>query len=124
MTSSPFVEVLVRMRIQYCWRCRTDVPMLDEEEFAAWDAVFSRCIQLAKSARRDGTHITEMDSAFGEARLLYSHVTGAPDTDHNEIRHHRLWNFGPPCGSCGRPLRTPEARMCAECGELLAEKGP
>jgi predicted amidophosphoribosyltransferase len=24
--------------------------------------------------------------------------------------------FGPACGGCGKPLRTPRATLCAECG--------
>lgn len=39
------------MRVQYCWRCAADVPMMDEREFEAWQAVFERCMRSAKSYR-------------------------------------------------------------------------
>jgi hypothetical protein len=29
--------------------------------------------------------------------------------------------LGPPCASCGAPLRTPRAKLCAECGARVAQ---
>lgn len=29
--------------------------------------------------------------------------------------------LGPPCASCGAPLRTPRAKLCAECGARLGQ---
>ena len=28
--------------------------------------------------------------------------------------------LGPPCSKCGKPLRTPRARICVECGTRLS----
>jgi hypothetical protein len=93
--------------------------MMDEDEFAAWRAIFDQCLDLAKSDRQEGATIEDLNARFREARLHYSQLTGALDTHQNEIRQHRLSAFGPKCIACGRPLRTPEAKMCAECGHVL-----
>jgi hypothetical protein len=37
-----------------------------------------------------------------------------------EILHHRLARFGAACRVCGKPARTPRARLCAACGARLA----
>lgn len=43
-------------------------------------------------------------------------ITGMQETNINAIWHHRASTFGPPCGNCGKPLRTPKAKFCSECG--------
>jgi hypothetical protein len=46
----------------------------------------------------------------------YRQITGYPENNPQNIWHHRLSKFGPPCSTCGKPLRTPRAKLCAECG--------
>ncbi|QDE65770.1 MULTISPECIES: hypothetical protein [Myxococcus] len=48
----------------------------------------------------------------------YERLTGFRETNINAVLHHRLILFGPPCTTCGKPLRTPQARYCAACGAL------
>ena len=106
------------MQVRYCWRCRADVPMLDELEFERWHVAFQRCVKSVKTYRQDhaaGLPDVPMDRLFADARTLYSEMTAAPDTHHNAIWHHRLSLLGPPCARCGKPLRTPQARFCPEC---------
>jgi len=56
---------------------------------------------------------------YGEGALeRYYQITGFRETDINALWHHRLSLFGPPCRACGKPLRTPRARLCAACGAL------
>lgn len=53
---------------------------------------------------------------FGQAALVaYERITGFKETNPNALFHHRLSMYGPPCRTCGKPLRTPQARFCAMC---------
>lgn len=52
------------------------------------------------------------------ARILtrYHELTGFAETNSNAVWHHVIALYGPPCAHCGKPLRTPRARLCAACG--------
>ncbi len=91
------------MRLVYCWRCRMEIPMLDEAEFAGVAALL-----------REG----HTSNPFGLAALAeYERITGLAETNPASLWHHRIALYGPPCTECGKPLRTPEAKLCAACGE-------
>lgn len=97
------------MQMLWCWRCRMEVPMLDEEESA-------RAYELYGA----GFHPTNEGSTMGERWIklvkYYEEVTGWPDEYPNAIIHHLVHIYGPPCKQCGKPYRTPQARLCAACG--------
>jgi ribosomal protein L32 len=48
----------------------------------------------------------------------YQRLTGAQaDASARKLMlSHRLSRYGPECPSCGKLLRSPKARFCAECG--------
>ena len=46
----------------------------------------------------------------------YRFFTGREESDAAVVLHHRTAVHGPPCDTCGRPLRTPQARVCVSCG--------
>jgi hypothetical protein len=97
--------------------------MLDEAEFERWRDVFDRCIRDVESQRAskaNGISEAELHRLFEPARALYSEITAAPETHHNEIWNHRRSNYGAPCPACGVPLRTPNATTCGECGTRSA----
>ena len=85
----------------YCWRCKVEMPMLDEDEWA-------RIGPLLSDSNDPLTRQAALD--------LYEEMTGLRETHINAIWHHRIQDYGPACSECGKPLRTPRANFCAACG--------
>ena len=104
----------------YCWRCKIDVPMLDEQE---WEQVYpgNGLHGIKEYRERTGASLIEVkEHLYGQGAIQrYFELTGFRETNANAIWHHRLSLFGPPCASCGKLLRTPRAKMCAACGALV-----
>lgn len=103
----------------YCWRCDTVVPMLDEIEWGLIEPLLSEGLSELKHYRQ--AHEASLADAggkvFGQAALkIYRTLTGFNEENVNVILHHRISLYGPPCNSCGKPLRTPQASFCAACG--------
>jgi hypothetical protein len=89
------------MQMLWCWRCRCEMPMLTEEEFARVDA---------SRFERAGVR-----NFWTPCLQEYNRITGALETNPSVIWHHRLSLYGPPCHACGKPLRTPRAKLCGHC---------
>jgi hypothetical protein len=103
----------------YCWRCKTDVPMLDEQEWQQVLAPLRDGIELFKGYRaKNNAGLGEANGAVYRhgALTTYFEITGYEETTVEALWHHRLCLLGPPCDGCRKPLRTPKAKMCAECG--------
>jgi len=95
---------------QWCWRCQADVPMLDEAEWQSVAPLLGSSIEAAKRFGRN--------NIFGFMALAkYENLTARKEKDLNVVRHHRASLYGPPCTKCGKPLRTPQANLCAACGQ-------
>jgi hypothetical protein len=116
------------MRMQWCWRCKKEVPMLDDDEHARVWSAYQRSLQALDRAI-DATVRIEDDTAvlpdpasiptesiFASAEEEYEKVTGRRDVTTHAVQHHRISKYGPPCKVCGKPLRTAVARSCAACG--------
>src|ERR1700722_15834217 len=89
------------MKVLWCWRCKANVPMLDDDEWKiVWDAYSS-------VKNRDGR-----PSALAE----YERLTGYKETNFNALFDHRISRDGLPCSNCGKVLRTRIAYKCFECG--------
>jgi len=87
------------------------MPMLDEQEYTS---IFS------VRDRRDALKFPRQFEPILEA---YKRLTGFHETNINAIYHHRLSLYGPPCKACGKPLRTPKAKLCGSCMHpVLASK--
>jgi hypothetical protein len=90
------------MQMLWCWRCKREVPMLDPAEFRQ---VLSKR-DLTKHNLRE---------QFADLLAEYEKVTGFKETKPNAVYHHELALYGSPCKHCGKPLRTPRARICGSC---------
>jgi len=94
------------------------MPMLDEQEFAEIAPLFQAGVRSVKDYRKE-TVAALKDAPFAEryAPLLtrYMEMTGYSETNPNAVMHHRLSLYGPPCSKCGKPLRTPTAKLCGSC---------
>jgi len=98
------------MKTLWCWRCSADVPMLEDHEWTSIEAIW----RAAQHGQAEG-------KAPGGDPLLdvlaaYNRITGAAETNPAAVWHHRVSLYGPECTACGRPLRTPAAKLCASCG--------
>ena len=104
----------------YCWRCDMEIPMLDEQEWAVVEPALIQSIKDIREIRRDlqiGLAEALKHHHGTKALSLYQEFTGFEETNPAAIWHHRLSLYGPPCQNCGKPLRTPRAKLCAACGK-------
>ena len=102
----------------WCWRCKGEMPMLDEQEYAEIQSLYRAGTQSVKNYRREtGAPLQSVPLAEHYAPLLarYKEMTGHPESNPNAVIHHRLFLYGPPCKKCGKPLRTPKAKLCGSC---------
>ncbi len=110
------------MKVLWCWRCKMEVPMLDEEEFAVVDKLYSEAFRMTKEFRlKYNLPLGEcpIDERFRPVREAYEQITGVFESNHNAIMHHRISLYGEACENCGKPLRTPRAAFCAACGKTV-----
>lgn len=109
------------MVVLWCWRCKIDIPMLDEAEFTEWHEAYRSAFATregkkpAHALRFGRVDTPPLQARFAAALGLYKQMTGFDETNVNAILHHRISLYGPPCPECEKPLRTPRARMCAAC---------
>jgi len=91
----------------WCWRCQMEIPMLkdDEAEYVLQPMVGGPA---------------DVEAALKEVAARYFKITGSLETNPVAIFHHVISQYGPPCATCGKPLRTPRAKMCASCGTVVA----
>lgn len=92
--------------------------MLDEQDYAEISALYGTCAESVKRYR-EGTEAplksTPLRKIFGPMLDRYEALTGFKETNPNAVMHHRLSLYGPPCQHCGKPLRTPKAKLCGSC---------
>jgi hypothetical protein len=98
------------MKEVYCWRCRIEMPMLNEHEFAIAAKYYS------EGMRNHSVSISNREERFKKLLDYYNELTQFDETEPNAIMHHRLSLYGPACENCGKPYRTPIAKFCAACG--------
>lgn len=92
--------------------------MLDEQEFAKIAPLHTQGLQSVKEFRaKSGAPIQDdpLTEHFQEMLAQYEAITGFKETNPNAVWHHRLSLYGPLCKRCGKPLRTPRAKLCGSC---------
>lgn len=96
------------MQKLWCWRCKREVTMLNEYEYAIAYKLYGNMIRnfSADSPEERKKEIVD----------YYYNLTGEMDTNPNSIIHHRIALYGPPCENCGKPYRTSKASFCVACG--------
>lgn len=97
------------MKLKWCWRCKMEVPMLNEQEFAIASQLYGKAFKAPIGK-------VNMVNRFNELLEYYNTLTGWNETVPNAIMHHRINDFGPDCPNCSKPLRTRLARYCVQCG--------
>jgi hypothetical protein len=108
------------MKTLWCWRCNSEMPMLEEDEYTRIYELYGECFKATKEFRQEHSLPFEkisMNERFSPVVKEYEKVTGIAGVHHNAIMHHRLSLYGEPCKDCGKPLRTPGAKLCAKCGK-------
>jgi hypothetical protein len=106
------------MQWLWCWRCKTEMPMLDEVEYLEVFRLYGEGMRATKELRlKSGQPLEDVRLEIRFKPLLerYEQMTGVRETNPNTVMHHRLSLYGLPCHHCGKPLRTPKARICGNC---------
>ena len=106
------------MQWLWCWRCKADMPMLDESEYREVFRLYGEGISASKAFRQKwGLPADGMEKEIRFKPLLdrYEQMTGLRETNPNAVMHHRLSLYGPPCVRCGKPMRSPSAKLCGSC---------
>ncbi len=111
------------MKTYYCWRCKKDMPFLEEDEWQQVSPHLTDAIRGIKEYRqKHGCDIaTAHKYARPKAALLFEEITGMPGVQFDVIYHHRLADKGPECKKCGHLFRTPKASYCVNCGQTAEE---
>ena len=81
-----------------------DVPMLDKEEYAIASQLYAKGFKVLTK---------DTQERFKESLDYYNDITGSGETEPNAIMHHAIGMYGT---DCGKPYRTPKAKICAACG--------
>lgn len=83
-----------------------------------------RIRKIAEYRRTQGVSLNDArrDEPFGQQALdLYQQFTGDRLDHPDELFAVRLARYGAICPQCGKPFRTPKAKLCAACGFHLPE---
>ncbi len=94
------------------------MPFLDEAEWSDIDPLLEADKQAIVLYRKENNaSIMEARKMVrGPANLKFEEITGFKGVHFDIIHHHRLSKWGDECPQCHHLLRTPMAKLCANCG--------
>ena len=101
------------MKILWCWRCKQEVPMLDEAEYEI--VVANQFKKAVEELGSTGSDERVQQRILTLVSAEYERLTGIHISDPWHVFRHVQAGFGPPCTHCGKPLRTARARLCGAC---------
>jgi hypothetical protein len=119
----PTVQQLLEVpaaEMRYCWRCREEVPMLNEAAVAEIQALWANATEKNLQRQNSAVDFDDDDDQSPEMKSVYRRyreLTGKEWKMRHLTPYHRLADLGPPCIQCGKPLRNPNASICLECGK-------
>jgi len=104
--------------VRYSYRLKREVAMLSDEEYLRIQQALRERLAAVKGYRKE--HGTSIEVAQRNIRPVstayYERLTGQVLASANDLYHVQASLYGPDCSACQKPLRTPRAKMCAECG--------
>lgn len=107
----------------YCYRMGQDALLLDEAEWAELAPYLSDWIQGVKEemqATGVGLEDAHRDNPKTRAAMaVYQEITGETLAHPDFLWVSRASMYGRVCDQCGVPFRTPRAKLCAACGQML-----
>ena len=109
----------------YSYKIGRVVAMLDDEEWSSFKPLLTDMLRGLKDyRRRTGANLAEAEAKSQGVRTAtqrYLELTGEPIGNYAHLWYVGMSGYGRLCSDCGKPFRTPRARMCAECGSELPE---
>jgi len=109
----------------YSYLIRKTVPLLDEDEWQEVEGLIkSRSGFIMAYKKETGCSLEDArkyEPRGQEALERYFQICGQRLDHPAELYGVRLSRLGAVCPSCDKPLRTPKAKMCVECGYELPE---
>lgn len=110
-------------RTEYTFRLQMSVPLLTEDEWQeVRDLLKDRVLGMKEHLRANQCSLSEaaQNELIGQRALArYEELTGYKLNHPDQLWAVRMSLYGELCPNCGKPFRTPSARMCAECGYAL-----
>jgi hypothetical protein len=106
----------LKTKMLWCWRCRQEMPMLDEQEYTEAFRLYGECMKGAKEFRQQWNvplASASIDEHFRPIREWYEQLTGVPGCHANAIMHQSLVTLWRPVSSLreAAPLTTSKV-MC------------
>jgi hypothetical protein len=80
------------MKPLWCWRCKIEGPMLDDDEY--------KLVTSKHETKGTGGKAEIRERFFGPVLREYERITGFREMNPNAVYHHRLSLYGPPCARC------------------------